>query len=76
MGFFLGGLTVVLMLAVAAVTLAIHDNPDRLIQMDRDGLTATNPTLGAEDWENVCPNNQPNGFGDCTGNTTARSPAS
>ncbi len=59
---------------------AIHDHPDRLIQMDRDGYTATNPTLGAEDWQNVCAPGATNppgvpgpGIGACTGNTTADS---
>src|SRR5215211_8509565 len=50
---------------------AIHDNPDKLIQMDRDAYTSTNPTLGAEDWDMVCPSATPAGIGGCLGGTTA-----
>jgi hypothetical protein len=50
---------------------AIHDNPDKLIQMDRDAYTSTNPTLGAEDWDKVCPAATPAGIGGCLGGTTA-----
>src|SRR5215213_515536 len=52
---------------------AIHDNPDKLIQMDRDAYTSTNPTLGAEDWDKVCPAATPAGIGGCLGGTTADS---
>src|SRR5215213_10707732 len=50
---------------------AIHDNPDKLIQMDRDAYTSTNATLGAEDWDKVCPATTAAGIGGCSGGTTA-----
>ena len=78
----LAAIVTVLSLIGLATTLAIHDHPDRLIQLDRDGHTATNTNLGAEDWQNVCPASQPagavsapitGGAAGCTGDTTADS---